>query len=126
MITMAFAIFFVMSTMWTFGGSWVDDIIKITMIPFAFLVFMFTAKNIPSGKFADSVGMFGRSSLGIYVMQFAFTRIGVDCSFMQQVHPMVLFFIAFALSYPICLLLAYIVEITSCSKPLRLILWGKR
>lgn len=123
--SMAFILFFILSTHWNFHGSWVDVVYKMAISILAFVVFLnFSQKIKMYEPVSDMFEFFGRESLAIYLMQFYLCHF-CDVGAFQAMNPFALFAIAFLIAVPICYVCGWTSILIKRNRYLSLFLLGK-
>ena len=124
--SIAFVLFFIFVTHWNFQGSMVDVVYKVLISILAFIVLLnFSQKLKMYGAVSNMFKLFGRESLGIYVMQFYLCHF-CDASAFQSTNPFIIFMIAFVIALPICFICSWGSIMIKGNPYLALILLGKR
>ena len=127
--TIAIVAFMILSTHWTFNGNYIDNILKITISTAAFIVLLnlFTRIELPN-RIKHSLQLFGKYSLGIYVIQFylcKFSSQQIEINEMN-INPIILFIITTIIAIPICYICVAIAKMIETNKLLNFIMLGKR
>lgn len=126
--TISSLVFIMLSTHWNFNGDVIDDIYKIIISTSAFIFFLnlFTKINL-NNKVKDTLQLFGRYSLPIYVIQFYLCYIyqGNIAGYISNINYILCFIVLFILSIPICYICVIIAKIIETNKFLNFIMLGK-
>lgn len=126
---LASIVFLILSTHWVFGGNFIDDIYKIIVSTAAFIFFLnlFTKLSINS-KAKQTLQLFGRYSLAIYVIQFYLCGIykGHTLIQIENINSIILFIITLVIAIPICYICVLIAKIIETNKLCNFVLLGKR
>jgi fucose 4-O-acetylase-like acetyltransferase len=127
--TLSFVLFFILCGQWKIDGTTYDDLLKIVISCFSFVLFLnFTIRYNWNHYVSKQLMIFGQYSLAIYVMQFHLTHFIVSGDFLlfDNLNPILLFFITTAISIPICYISVLIAKLIELNGILNFIFLGKK
>lgn len=125
----SFILFITLIGHWKIGGTIYDDILKIIISTFSFIIFLNATIKFKWNSFiSKQIMTFGQYSLGIYVIQFHLTKLTINSQtqIFNDTNPILLFFICLIISIPICYLSVWISKLIELNNVLNLIFLGKK
>lgn len=121
--------FIILCAHWKIGGTIYDDILKLVISTFSFIVFLnATIKFKWNSIISNQVMIFGQYSLGIYVIQFYLTKLTITSNILlfNDINSILLFFICLIISIPMCYLSVWISKLIELNRFLNFIFLGKK
>ena len=125
----SFILFVTLCGFWDIRGTIYDDILKVLISSFSFIVFLNVTIRTQWNPFiSKQIMTFGKYSLGIYVIQFYLTKLTVDSPMLlfNDLNPILLFVVCTAIAIPICYIAIGISKLIELNETLDFLFLGKR
>ncbi|MCL5129864.1 acyltransferase family protein [Algibacter sp. L4_22] len=125
----SFILFITLIGHWKIEGTIYDDILKLIISTFSFILFLnLTIKFKWNPFISKQIMTFGQYSLGIYVIQFHLAKLTINShtQIFDDINPILLFFICLIISIPICYLSVWISKLIELNSLLNFIFLGKK
>ena len=126
-IAVATISFFILITHWQIGGTYIDDILKLIIVPCAFVLFLHFSKIAESSRVGGWLSTIGQHSLAVYIIHWNFLKIIDDYQIPEDMmNPFWLFLMMWLIAVIITYVVVVISKAISFNKYLSFLLLGKR